>query len=217
MIIDFPKPFAKNKDDDWKEELKNNPDIDLSDIPRKRRSKDTPPREDAPVRTRRAVSLAEQIGIFVGDINSILLMLPWTHDDALTAIEETHLVKSWDNAQKVDKRLRTWTERITTTGGRVGLIGCVAGIIAARLMRHGLIPMPPMSEQQKQMMAEQLARMQYAEQARNGYVPHATNENPYVSVPADSPLHDLVQEQEDMGNRVSYVTPDGMVYRTRAE
>lgn len=85
-------------------------------------------------------SMAKDIGQAIEGYNTLLLMLPWTANDALTQGEAERLVYGLDEAQKANRTIRKYVQRGAQGSGVFALAIACAGIALSRMAAHGWLP-----------------------------------------------------------------------------
>lgn len=139
-----------------------------------------PPEDEAPrapkkPRTPRSSSQKEAIAALVAIPNTLMLMFPATHDDALNEGEAEQLVDALDHYQQKDERARRGLHRLLKASSFAELISVGLMLAIPRLIRHGLLP---------RTVGQHMANLA-AEQAGTEYPPYEPAEPaPEMTAPA---------------------------------
>lgn len=111
-----------------------------------RKSGDRAPRRErtatAATPAPRSASRKTKIADALADVSGIMMMLPPTRQDALSARENELLADALDKECKRSPRMAKVVDRALAAKGTAGIVGVVAIIAARRAGRHKLIPGP---------------------------------------------------------------------------
>ena len=125
-------------------------------------------------------SMARDIGQAIEGYNTLLLMLPWTANDALTQGEAERLVYGLDEAQKANRTIRKYVQRGAQGSGVFALAIACAGIALSRMAAHGWLPgTRKLSPDEYQAARAEQERM-YEAMRKAGMGPPITDQEPVV-------------------------------------